>query len=139
MIIHATTITRYVHGDWRGVLIMGPSGAGKSDLALRALSQGFRLVSDDYTEVWLSGHHLYAITPETIAGKIEVRGIGILTHPYRPFTRLSLCVHCQNTPPERLPEPAWTPIAGRDLRALRLNPFEASAVSRLCVALEDGS
>ncbi len=135
IIVHATTIATFMRGQWQGVLIMGPSGIGKSDLALRALDDGFQLVSDDYSHLWLSGHHLYARAPDTIAGRIEVRGIGILPRPFRPLSRISLCVHCQNTAPERLPEPMETVFLGKSIPALRLNPLETSTVSKLRVAL----
>lgn len=136
VVVHATTITTFLGGRWQGVLLMGPSGIGKSDLALRAINDGFQLVSDDYSRLWLSGNHLYASAPDTIAGQIEVRGIGIMPQPARPLSRISLCVHCQNTTPERMPDPLGTSFLGYALPALRLNPLEASTVSKLRMALE---
>jgi len=135
LIVHATTITTLIGGNWRGVLIVGPSGIGKSDLALRALRQDFRLVSDDYSRLWRSGDHLYATAPDTISGRIEVRGLGIRSQVCRPMTRLSLCLHCQNMPPERMPEPESTGFLGLSLPALRLNPLEESTLSKLYLAL----
>src|SRR5688572_8948122 len=64
--------------DGRAVLISGPSGSGKSDLALRLLDRGFSLVSDDQTIVRRDGDRLIASAPQTIAGKLEIRGIGIV-------------------------------------------------------------
>ncbi len=60
------------------MLITGPSGSGKSDLALRLLDRGFTLVSDDQTIVKRDGNRLLASAPPTIAGKLEIRGIGIV-------------------------------------------------------------
>ena len=60
------------------MLITGPSGSGKSDLALRLLDRGFTLVSDDQTIVKRDGDRLIATAPPTIAGKLEIRGIGIV-------------------------------------------------------------
>ena len=60
------------------MLITGPSGSGKSDLALRLLDRGFTLVSDDQTIVRRDGDRLIASAPPTIAGKLEIRGIGIV-------------------------------------------------------------
>src|SRR6185436_11959733 len=68
-------------------LLRGPSGSGKSDLALRFLFLARRgpaaleapiLVADD--QVWLvrNGGHLLAKPPDTIRGKMEVRGVGIV-------------------------------------------------------------
>ncbi|KAK0350597.1 hypothetical protein LTR94_028381, partial [Friedmanniomyces endolithicus] len=72
--LHATTVAIRQGGEWKAVMILGPSGAGKSDLALRLIGRGWRLVSDDYTQVWISGQALYATAPEVIRGKIEARG-----------------------------------------------------------------
>jgi len=64
--------------DGRAVLIGGPSGSGKSDLALRLLDRGFKLVSDDRTLVRRDGERLIASAPPNIAGKLEIRGLGIV-------------------------------------------------------------
>src|SRR6476469_1669496 len=72
--VHASTVAV----DGRAVLITGPSGAGKSDLALRLIDRGFTLVSDDQTIVKRDGDRLLATAPPTIAGKLEIRGIGIV-------------------------------------------------------------
>ena len=72
--IHASTVAI----GSRAVLITGPSGCGKSDLALRLLDRGFELVSDDQTIVKRDGDRLVATAPPNIAGKLEVRGIGIV-------------------------------------------------------------
>ena len=72
--IHASTVAL----DGRAVLIIGPSGSGKSDLALRMLDRDFTLVSDDQTIVRRDGDRLIASAPATIAGKLEIRGVGIV-------------------------------------------------------------
>src|SRR5690606_13470826 len=91
---------------WRAVLITGPSGAGKSDLTLRLLGRGWRLVADDYAHVTASAGALYAVAPETISGRMEVRGLGVVPACARGLTRLSLAVELIDGPVERLPEPA---------------------------------
>src|SRR5258705_8814066 len=72
--VHASTVAV----DGRAVLITGPSGSGKSDLTLRLLDRGFMLVSDDQTIVKRDGARLVASAPPNIAGKLEIRGIGIV-------------------------------------------------------------
>jgi serine kinase of HPr protein (carbohydrate metabolism regulator) len=81
MIRHAGLIAHRVAGTWRGALVEGPSGVGKSDLALRALDQGFVLVADDRTLVFVSGGELYGRAPDALAGLVEARGLGVLPQP----------------------------------------------------------
>jgi serine kinase of HPr protein (carbohydrate metabolism regulator) len=135
LVIHATTLSLLVGPIWQGVLIMGPSGIGKSDLALRAIQAGCALISDDYTYLWSSGDQLFASAPDTIAGQIEVRGIGITDEKQRKLTRISLGVLAQSDPIDRMPDLEVTQILGFDIPTIRLNPREASSVSKLLSCL----
>lgn len=72
--LHASCVAAEGHA----VLITGRSGSGKSDLALRLIDRGFTLVSDDRTILRKQDGRLIASAPDTIKGKIEVRGVGIL-------------------------------------------------------------
>ena len=136
LIVHATTLTLRVGADWRGALIMGPSGIGKSDLALRAVQQaGCVLIADDYTWLWESGGHIYASAPDTIEGRMEVRGIGITSEPSRKMTRIHLAALAQSDPVDRLPESEVTPFLGIGIPTIRLNPREASSVTKLIARL----
>ena len=118
----------------RGVLIAGRSGSGKSDLALRAIDRGARLVSDDYTIVAARDGRLFARAPETIAGRMEVRGIGIVE--MEALAEAPLCLHVDlDSPPERLPQPERVEIAGLSLPSLDFSALEASAPIKLEAAL----
>jgi serine kinase of HPr protein (carbohydrate metabolism regulator) len=134
VLIHATTIQLMGHG----VLIFGDSGAGKSDLALRLIAEGAFLVADDQTELALRGDCLVATAPSTIAGKIEVRGLGIMAAPHTESANLRLAVHLA-TLIERMPEASfWQPpdlAAAPRLPLVALAPFEPSAVVKLRMAL----
>lgn len=112
--------------DGRGVLLAGRSGCGKSDLALRLIDRGAALVSDDYTLVRRRDGRLWASAPPTIAGRIEVRGIGIVEWPAVPEAEVVLLVDLE-APVARMPEPAERRIAGIALPCATLAPFEASA------------
>ena len=104
MRVHGTTVAL----DGAGVLIRGPSGSGKSDLALRLIDAGARLVADDQTELWRRGEAVLARSPATIAGQIEVRGIGILSLPHLDEVPLRLVVDLiAPDAVERLPEPRF--------------------------------
>ena len=135
MIVHATAVARWRNGLWRAALLFGPSGAGKSDLALRAIQAGWRLVSDDYAVVWRSGGGLWARAPETIEGRIEARGLGVLPEPALGFAQAVLAVKCELGAIERLPEPEVVHVAEVAIPCVRLRALDASAVTKLERAL----
>lgn len=129
--LHATCVA--IAG--RGVLIEGPSGAGKSDLALRLIDRGAVLVSDDYTFTQRDGRTLLAGAPATIAGKIEVRGVGIQTMPHIDQVPVALMVSIGQSV-ERLPEVAVARrIASTDIPLVTLNALEPSAPIKVEMAL----
>lgn len=134
MIAHAGLIARRLGGLWRGALIEGASGAGKSDLALRALSQGFRLVADDRVMLWTSGVRLWGRAPDTLSGLIEARGLGIEAVPPLPFAEVVLVARPGT--PERLPDPQAAEIAGVRLPLVTLDYLQASAPAKLSRALD---
>ncbi|MDB5711016.1 MAG: HPr kinase [Sphingomonas bacterium] len=128
--LHATTVAI----DGRGVMITGPSGAGKSDLALRLIDRGAILVSDDYTECTTQNGVVIASPPATIAGRIEVRGIGIVDMPHLPRADVMLVVTLGETV-ERMPEAYPKRVAGIEIPAIALAAFEASAPIKVEIAL----
>jgi len=128
--LHATTVAI----DGRGVMIVGASGSGKSDLALRLIDRGATLVSDDYTECVVRDGPVIASPPATIAGRIEVRGIGIVDMPYLPEIEVAMVVALGETV-ERMPEPSLKRVAGIDVPAIVLAAFEASAPIKVEIAL----
>jgi HPr kinase/phosphorylase len=75
-----------------GVLFIGKSGAGKSDLALRLIGRGAVLVSDDRTDLCVRRGKLIASAPRTIAGLIEIRGMGIVERPHARSVFVALVV-----------------------------------------------
>lgn len=131
-LIHATCIAL----AGRGVLLRGPSGAGKSDLALRLIDDGALLVSDDQTELERDGETLLARPPTTIAGLLEVRGVGLVRMPYLKCVSLHLAIDLvAPSQVERLPEPDTLELLGLPLRRLCLAPFEASAAAKVRLAM----
>jgi HPr kinase/phosphorylase len=118
-----------------GVLLRGPPGSGKSDLALRLIDRGARLVADDRVDLRSRGNELVASAPEPIAGRIEVRGLGIVEAPTVAEASVGLVVDL--VAPERvgrLPDPAECDFLGIRVPRLELAPFEASAAAKVRLA-----
>ena len=133
--IHASCVA--IKG--KGILILGESGSGKSDLALRLMEGGARLVADDRTELTVERGRLCARAPKSIAGLIEVRGLGVVAQPFEKKATVALAVRLDGAP-ERLPDPAfYTPP--EPLKPVRKPPFllldgrSPSAAARIRLAL----
>ena len=130
--LHASTVAL----DGRAVLILGPSGAGKSDLALRMLDRGFKLVSDDRTIVRKDGERLIASAPETIKGKLEVRGLGIVDIDHQTDLPVALAVELRSDM-ERLPDDGRErTILGIAIPLINVDALTASAPSKVALALD---
>ena len=139
MIHHAGLVALQVDGRWRGALIEGDSGRGKSDLMFRALDHGLRLVADDRTEVFVSSGRLFGTAPRTLAGLIEVRGVGVIALGALPAAEIHVRVRCAagSGDVERVPDLTPRPLLGIEVPVLDLWPFEASAPLKLILAIRD--
>jgi serine kinase of HPr protein (carbohydrate metabolism regulator) len=137
-----------VVGD-RGVLVLGPPGAGKSSLVLRLIDQpgmglsghlrSGRLVADDQVVVRRAGDRLLASAPAALAGKLEIRGIGIVAVKAVAEAQLSLAVIL--TPRDkidRLPDPGALrhALLGHSLPMIRVDATDASAPAAIRAALD---
>jgi HPr kinase/phosphorylase len=128
--LHATCVAL----GGQGVLLLGPSGAGKSDLALRLIDRGAQLVADDCCELADIDGQLLCAPPDTLAGKIEVRGIGIVSQAWTAPVPVMLAVRLTERT-ERMPDPAIEELHGYVLPAVRISAFEASAPIKVELAL----
>ncbi|HEY0629570.1 MAG TPA: HPr kinase/phosphatase C-terminal domain-containing protein [Sphingomicrobium sp.] len=130
--LHASTVA--VGG--RAILITGPSGSGKSDLALRMLDRGFTLVSDDRTILRRDGAKLVASAPETIKGKFEVRGVGIVEIEHVSDVPVALVVELASDI-QRLPDDSRERlILGVAIPLINVDALTASAPSKVAIALD---
>ena len=143
--------TELVHGTCvalgrTAALLRGPSGSGKSDLALRFLFLARRgpaaleapiLVADDQVCLVRNDGRILAKSPDTIRGKMEVRGVGIVEVKSLMEAELALVVDLMPAAEiERLPESnAKARLLGIDLPLVGLFPWEASAPIKLAIAL----
>ena len=139
---HGTCVS--VGGD--GVLILGEPGSGKSSLALRLIDepgygissvlQRSELVADDQVIVTRDQGRLMASAPATLRGKLEIRGLGIVTLATLPSITLTLVVKLQDhSVMERLPDPATFEILGVALPLVEIDAKMASAPARIRTAL----
>ena len=133
-----------------GVLLLGQPGAGKSDLALRLIDgsgtgltgalRGAALVADDQVAVRRSEDgKLIASAPPALAGKLEIRGLGIAELPHVPAVALKLAVRLTPVAEiERLPDlaKARMDILGIGVPLVLIDPEKASAPARIRAALD---
>ncbi|MFV2092377.1 MAG: HPr kinase/phosphorylase [Hyphomicrobiales bacterium] len=140
--VHATCVD--ISGA--AVLLRGPSGVGKSDLALRlidasAAGSGLaaaRLIADDQVCLTRVDDAVIASAPPATAGKIEVRGLGIIEIASSAQARLALVVDLMNyTEIERLPEAGAlrVKLLGVGLARIAIDAAAASAPARIRAAL----
>ena len=130
--LHASTVAREGHA----VLITGPSGAGKSDLTLRLIDRGFILVSDDQTIVKRQGDRLLASAPPAIAGRLEIRGIGIVEIETVEDVPVALIVELTGELLRMPDENRERPILGIPLPLISIDAMTASAPSKVALGLD---
>ena len=94
----------------KAVLIRGPSGSGKSRLAwdlVQAAEQGIlpfaRLVVDDRAFVEAQGGRLLVRPAPTLAGMIEIYGLGVRQLPYEPLAAVGLVADLAAPDADRMP------------------------------------
>lgn len=135
--VHGTSVA-FPDGDqWFAVLLRGPSGAGKSDLALRLMEAGARLVADDQTELEVRDGHIVTSAPARLAGRIEVRGVGIVGAECLASARLVLvCDLCAPEDVPRMPEEEFVRFFEHEVGLLRIAPFESSAPIKVRLGVE---
>jgi HPr kinase/phosphorylase len=116
-------------GNPDAALLLGTSGSGKSDLLLRLLHRGWQLVADDQVLVEAG----MARAPDSLAGMLEVRGLGLFRVQFCATAPLRLMVRL-GAPPDRLPLPARDEATG--LPVVTIDPTQPAAAERLEMALD---
>ncbi len=133
MLLHGSAAARLDEG----VLLLGHPGAGKSDLLLRLLAHAFLLIADDQVEVSEHDGTVIAQAPLALAGRLEVRGVGLLAGLAHAPARLHLVVDCVDRALEpRLPVPAVWSHGTLRLPRIALHASDASAPFKVILALE---
>ncbi len=124
--VHATAL---VVGE-AGLLIRGRPGSGKTSLALALIADGTRdgryarLVGDDRVGLTVAGGRLVARPHPAVAGRVEVRGLGVLSVEHEPACVVRLVVDLASDPADlgpRCPErPPTATLLGVNCPALVL-------------------
>jgi serine kinase of HPr protein (carbohydrate metabolism regulator) len=119
-----------------GIMISGPSNSGKSDLALRLIDRGAILICDDYVDLWRHDSQIMMEAPARIAGKMEVRSLGIFDCEHVSNIPLMLQVQLKSQI-ERFPMDSQTEtIMTINVPTIAINPIEASAPIKVEMALK---
>jgi len=144
-LIHATAValldaTKPFGGPIEGaVLLLGESGAGKSDVALRLIAAGAKLISDDQTMLFVENGRVLADAPSTLAGGMEIRGVGVIRVEKAPAAPVILAVRLVEGAVPRMPEPEVYALPGSlqaDVKVplVMLNAHDASTPAKIAAA-----
>ncbi len=130
--MHATAVA--IAGA--GLLICGKSGSGKSDLALRLIDRGATLISDDQVDIRRDSQILLLSPPASLAGKLEVRSLGILQSQHVSGTELKLVIDLKQHP-DRFPMDSQVMfLLGIKVPSCTLDAMEISAAIKAEWALQ---
>ena len=118
-IIHASSVD--ING--KGVVILGKSGTGKSNLAIKLISMGAKLISDDQSLLKLTENKIIITKPETTPNFIEARGIGLIEVPFVVSAKLFCFVKITNLELKRLPNSKKKHCFGKKIKMMEFNPI----------------
>lgn len=132
MMLHACAFAY----EGAGCLVLGEAGSGKSTFLAKALLHGAQLIADDQVLLHADGAQLIARAPDSLAGIIELYGLGIISHPHVASHPVHLVVALEKGEAERLPEPQQVEYCGLTLPFVRLLSPSAVQVSSLLLYLK---
>lgn len=134
MLLHATCLD--IEGN--GLLLVGDSGCGKSGLASELMALGAQLVADDQVMLSSKQGKLVASAPVSIAGKMELRGFGVISlASFCTSTDVALAVRLQREFPERFPEESVTlPLLGYQVPYLAAASQDRFLASKLMIYMK---
>ena len=106
----------------RGLLIEGAAGVGKSSLALALIDRGAKLVGDDGVLLERRGERVHASPAPSTAGKLEVRGVGLIDYPAEGDVPLAMVIRLDGAADRYRDSPDWVERAGARLPCVALWP-----------------
>ena len=121
--------------DGRALLIEGAPGAGKSSLALALIDRGAELIGDDGVQLQRVQQSILAKPPPNIAGKLEIRGVGIVDLPVVAAPVALILSLTEDAP--RFPDPIQhRPVLGVAIPVLQFRAGDAVQALRAEWALK---
>lgn len=120
----------------RGVLIEGAPGTGKSSLALALIDRGAMLVGDDGVMLDVQKGRLIAAPHPQIAGKLEVRNVGLIDFPVSLPVPVALVLRLNEEAPRFVEEAQSVTVEGVDLPLVQLWPHSPVLALRAEIALK---
>ena len=119
----------------RALLIEGAPGAGKSSLALSLIDRGAELIGDDGVQLQRVQQRILAKPPPNIAGKLEIRGVGIVDLPVVTAPVALILSLTEDAP--RFPDPIQQrPVLGVAIPVLQFRAGDAVQALRAEWALK---
>ncbi len=121
--------------DGRALILAGAPGSGKSSLALQLIDRGAMLISDDLVRISPVGGWPHAVPAERQAGKLMLRGLGLITRPatIAPCP-LSIVIQLADETDDAIG--GFGPICGTMLPCVTLAPHRHDGAIMIEVALE---
>jgi serine kinase of HPr protein (carbohydrate metabolism regulator) len=120
----------------RGVMIEGKPGSGKSSLALALIDRGALLVGDDGVVLDVADGRLIAAPHPEIAGKLEVRNVGLIDQPTSSAVAVAIVIRLDADAPRFIDTPEAITIEGITLPHVRLHPDSPVLHLRAEIALQ---
>lgn len=127
-----------------GILIDGASGSGKTSLVFglveRSEVNGYEahFVCDDQALLRQDGESLIAEAPSTIAGKIELRGFGILDISHKPSAAIDVVFRLvKEDEVERMPSPEIVQLQSVTLPLVKIPMQHEARSARIVMAWLD--
>lgn len=104
-------------------------------MALRLIDEGAVLIADDQVRLERRAAQLFATAPETIAGMLEARGIGLMRLPHMEAPVHMLVDLRLDAEINRLPVAQTDCLMGVDIPVIKVDPRTASASAKIRLAL----
>lgn len=135
--VHATAVSAPgPDGAPGALLLLGPAGTGKSTRALELIALGARLVADDRVRLSRAGADapLTAAPVPPLEGRIEARGLGLLTVPHLPEAPILAACDLTRAELRRLPPRREVRLLGAAIPLILAKEIPAAALLLLLLA-----